>query len=934
MSNRTIMLASLYWHSPQRLPIALVILAAAGAVTLWLYPPQLRQLDSDTSARGLKARRWLMPGLRIGALAALTISLLQPVVLRSKTTAERGAVVVLLDDSRSMSVADTGRTPAQLIDLAAALGRLPRAQPGSSISAALLLDAERLSSLSEAIGRQRSELDYARLAGRGVNAAKTRLDDTVEEFRDVVRAAAVTAERLPSGSSLQHSLADLTSPAPGGGNRDTWLEAVRARVPGVLGEIEQARRTADEQLFRADPAVRETCADLGEQSRFDLAISAIDGEGGVSNRLGSDIHLLGFTISDRIAPFAIRAERQGESPPPPPPLVADGTLSNLTGAVRAALDYLQGTPVRAVVLFSDGRQVGGDATVTSGLAAGGVPVYAVQVAPRDALKDLSIARMSAPSSAFVGETLNVRAEVRAVGFDQAAGAAGAAGAAADVTFSVDRADDLASSQPASSSSPTHTQTRHVMLSGDTPAAVEFACQISEPGATRLRVTVGGIQGEATDQNNHADRWLKAIRQRIRVAAYSGSAAWDFQFIRNALARSAWADLSDGILADASSKLPLSPEEILARDVLLLYDVPASALAADQWAAVNRLVSERGGSVVFIAGDSNCPGGYSAATLGSAINLLPFAADSISSPTPWRTWPGEWPAVHILPSSIGTRLDALRLSDDPEPIDRRWQQLPGMFRFLPITPLKTNTHPLLAESESGLPVLTESRIGAGRAFLVGFNESWRWRWNLGERDQDRFWLQLLRYAAEEPYETALRGVSLDADAITASPGEPVHVRARVLDEHGLPAANAASTELRIMRGDQEVRVLPMTADTPFRGRFSVNLLDLEPGDYRLQFDAGDMFAKPSIPLMVHRSVEAEMADVSVEDDVLRRLARASGGDFFRLDQLDALTQKLTDVRNDDPSSLVERSLWDSPYLYGLVVGCLAIEWATRKRMGLP
>ena len=102
---------------------------------------------------------------------------------------------------------------------------------------------------------------------------------------------------------------------------------------------------------------------------------------------------------------------------------------------------------------------------------------------------------------------------------------------------------------------------------------------------------------------------------------------------------------------------------------------------------------------------------------------------------------------------------------------------------------------------------------------------------------------------------------------------------------------------------------------------------------MKFDGGDAFAMPSVPLLVHRTAEAEMADLSVEDDVLRRLARASGGEFFRLDQLDALVQKLTDVRTD-PSSLVERSLWDSPYLYGLVVGCLAIEWATRKRMGLP
>ena len=56
--------------------------------------------------------------------------------------------------------------------------------------------------------------------------------------------------------------------------------------------------------------------------------------------------------------------------------------------------------------------------------------------------------------------------------------------------------------------------------------------------------------------------------------------------------------------------------------------------------------------------------------------------------------------------------------------------------------KPAIRPLLVERDLGLPVLSESRIGAGRAFFFGANETWRWRQNVGERDQDRFWSQLI------------------------------------------------------------------------------------------------------------------------------------------------------------------------------------------------
>ena len=44
--------------------------------------------------------------------------------------------------------------------------------------------------------------------------------------------------------------------------------------------------------------------------------------------------------------------------------------------------------------------------------------------------------------------------------------------------------------------------------------------------------------------------------------------------------------------------------------------------------------------------------------------------------------------------------------------------------------------LLVERDSNSPVMTESRLGLGRVFFMGADETWRWRFKSGEADFDR------------------------------------------------------------------------------------------------------------------------------------------------------------------------------------------------------
>jgi hypothetical protein len=96
--------AQVMWQSPQLAPAAVAMAAVVAAAVLWLYPPQTLGVP--------RGWRWTMPALRALAAAALTIAVVQPIVLRPRTTARQGAVVLLVDRSRSMSVVDRDRSPA------------------------------------------------------------------------------------------------------------------------------------------------------------------------------------------------------------------------------------------------------------------------------------------------------------------------------------------------------------------------------------------------------------------------------------------------------------------------------------------------------------------------------------------------------------------------------------------------------------------------------------------------------------------------------------------------------------------------------------------------------------------------------------------------------------------------------------------------------
>ncbi len=884
------MLLKLLWLSPRSLPLAAGAALLLIAAVIALYPAQVRTLPH--------AWRWALYALRSVALITLVASFAQPALALRETEKERGSLLVLIDRSRSMSVIDKARPPAQLVALADALGLLPSGLRSAG-TAGLYAALDEIHSTAAEIAHARGDLSYSEITGRGVASARAHVAEAATRLENECKTLAARASSLPADADLKQSIAALGQ-LPSADGSDRWLITTNSTLDAARAAAANYDATFDSRLYRSNSQVRQACDELAKLSRFELVEQALlRPKRGLFSRVGEKMPVLSFAIAEKAIPIHFTADplHLGAKP--------DALWSDLTNSVASAVADAGAHKVRAIVLLSDGREVAPSGAAQTD-AATDIPIFAINVAASGS-RDVSFERVSAPRSAFVGETITIRAVLRATGLPTRPG---------DIRLKM---NDL-ELRPS--------------VTDHAAGMAEFSVKLERPGAQQMMIEVPPVAGEVTPENNRVQRWVKVLPHKMKVAAYAGTPGWDFQLLRNTLSRTSWVQLESAVLDPASPAVTLAPQQVLQQDIVILSDVPVAALDDARWDALYRLVAERGGSVILLAGLSHLPAEYSQRLLAS--NLLPFRSELKPA---WREWPGEQPAYRLVPTADASRTDSLRLTDDAGSNERRWQELPSLYRFLPLstwdaasrrfTELKPNTRALLIEAESHAAVLTESRVGAGRSFLLGSDETWRWRMNTGERDFDRFWLQLIRHAADEPYAVTQGPLSLDADKVAAQPGESLRIRARVTDDR-----HADVLDLQVLRDGKIVRTLKLPAVAGGgAGRFEATLAGLESGDYLLRLLEGANGIEPvQLALHVAISPELEMADISPDEALLRRLADASGGAYLKLEELERLPERLEHLDDARPK-VTHRSIWDSPYLFAFVVACFTAEWALRKQLGL-
>lgn len=845
------MIAAIQLEAPRAMGVAFILFWCVLAVVVWFYRSQL----SPSQARA----RWMLPALRAVALGTLVLAFLQPQIVTPVGDLPPGAVAILVDQSRSMSAVDSTWSDAELVELAAALGALPEGARPSAMSD--LRDAvQELIPIAQEIERSLSEERYARLAGRGIEAAERHVREAQNELRRRVSDLAPTALDPLSGMIWLIDNPDASE-----------------RISDVISRIDQLQAEADGELYQQNPMVREVCAMLAQSSRRELVSRALEGDAGLISRLSLDrpvkvvnlTHITGPTTAPVTARTAEPTTRPG--------------YADVAAAVRAVRGEQDDQRLAAVVILTDG-QPGGNGAGDSGIDAA-IPVFVVSAAA-PVTRDVSIDRVWLPERAFTGQFVPVSVDIRATGF---------VNAEVEVTVQSDAQEQIR---------------RVSMIDGH--ARAQIPIRAGQPGPQEVQIAVKPVAGEATTENNRAGRVFKVASERIRVALFAGRVTRDLEYFRDALKEDPGVIALDRII-DSPERAP-GVEQITQQDVVVLVDLPHTALDSRQWDALIRLVNQKGGSVIFATADPLVASGYASNAL--AAGLLPWRGDV---PPALSAWPGAEPVFRINPATASNGLPR-ELWDESEPGSPRWSEIPPVYRFLSLPPLRNPAEALLIERDSGLPVLAQLRLGAGRTLFIGLNELWRWRGALDYEHADRLYARLIHHGSCQQFSAADGALALDIQPLVAAPGQPVQVRAR--------AGPGAMVE--VIRGDAPVLSRPLVQE-PGKASLETTLPELPQGEYRLRLRAPDYAGEVVLPFWVREGFEAEMRDVSSDPTELRRLAGARG-EVMSLADIHTLPDRLAKLKEPDPLP-VQTRLWDSPYLYCFVVACLGLEWAMRKRFGL-
>ncbi len=648
---------------------------------------------------------------------------------------------------------------------------------------------------------------------------------------------------------------------------------------------------------------------------------------------------------------------------------APGDTTRVGGALLDVLRGADAGALGAVILVSDGADTSNDldAARIAEIAGFGVPVHTVGVGREVIEEDIELEDVVLTSRALPGSTIGAQVSVRHAGQAQA-------------QLKVYDDDAIIASQRIELPSEPGVTTRRIDV------------EIGEAGVRDLRFALDPMPGETNLVNNEQLRPLEVPEQRLHVLYVEGEPRWEYKFMRRALDDVPAVRLA-GLLRTTPNKyyrqglespdeledgFPADKDTLFGYDALVIGSFDAASLEPEQHDLIRDFVSSRGGSVLMLGGRRGlADGGWGTTTLA---DVLPAALPEADEPSFMR-----YPAKAQL-TPEGRRSLMLRLESDAEDNGASWGELPELADFQYVDRLKPGAVTLLEADVQGSrePLLVHQRFGRGNAYMLTTGGTWRWQMQLPHEDMrhETFWRQLLQALAT----SAPQPVTLSAERAYYADERMVSLRSEVRDAEFEPASNA-TVELVVSRRGQDPRTVPMTPVAGEPGVYEATVDAPEEGIYRFEAtaradgaaaggddpvpedaapsgdepangnsaearedldiapiagvgddDAAEAEAETgdatlgSARLAVRRADGvAEHFDIRQNRPLLERLAAATGGRYFALDDVGDVPEA---VRFSE-SGLVERQvldLWNMPFNFLLLLLLKGAEWLLRLRWG--
>lgn len=693
-------------------------------------------------------------------------------------------------------------------------------------------------------------------------------------------------------------------------------------------------------LVMADPVTKRAA---GEPDRAAPSLVLVDtsasmGIGGDQTRLAEAREILDETLGDsrlasrvRLLPFA--GELSTKEDVQVNALEPTGATTHLGGSLARAVQLAAGVRSRRIVVISDGRSQDRDSLGDVALAARRAEI-AVSVYPLGVISDQPDARIRncrverhVPANSRVPVEVElglVKAEGRTVRLqlrdaddqvvDEVSFVAGSENVVQKtLTCKVEREDRALTVQ--------------VVPFADEPSQADnrfpFRLTVSDP---KLRV----LYMEGT---NHKDkRWPEMMDYDFIPAALkeAGNIEVDVFTVDEQLPTGGRLFRVD----DEKRGYPTSKEELFGYDVVICSDINRSIFSDDQIEWTRQLVADNGGGFVMI-------GGYTAFGAGgwdktAWEQLIPVDMATKDQGYVWEDIP-----VAIPPAA--KQHPIWHMADDPAETDRILAAHPVFKGTNLVNRAKPGAQVLAYWEKKDMPLVCVQSYGKGRSMAFasdaagGWAEKYQIDWGEGDHDNRhyrRFWLNTIRWLAENSLASHRTEFIANADALQYRPGEAVALQARLRLLSDPVVLRQLTVTAHLAEGTAPP--IPLELD-PARGLFLGNVplpADLSGDQATILVSAVGPEGKPvgeeRVVVGLDRT-SLELAEPEPDRPALVSLAELTDGEVLTSpNQL----KSLLNAPAAQPKPGARRyavPMWDNAWLWGLAVLMMSGEWFYRKAL---
>ncbi|MEN9360734.1 MAG: hypothetical protein RL095_2269 [Verrucomicrobiota bacterium] len=566
----------------------------------------------------------------------------------------------------------------------------------------------------------------------------------------------------------------------------------------------------------------------------------------------------------------------------------------------------------AILLVSDGDwNLGGDPASAAALAQSrGVPVFTATCGQEKYLPDLILEKVEVPAFGLVKEKVLIPFRVRNLSGREYRGRISLRSRTGGVSLS-----------------------RDLVIADGASSAQSFIWQPAEEGRFDFRMELTGVDKEFRLDNNSSDFSVPVRREVIRVLIVETLPRWEYRFLRNALMRDPGVQLSTLLMHQKGmqsgggegylERFPRTREELSQYDVVFLGDIGAGqgGLGEEQLASLRGLVENMGSGLVFMPGRGGRQANLESSPLGE---LLPVVYDPKKpSGTSWTT-----PAQMLL-TPLGQDHLLTALSDGEGSSAELWKRLSGFYWNAGVTKAKLGAQVLAVQATDRSPLLVTRSIGNGHVLFLGSDSAWRWRRGVEDLYHYRFWGQVVRWMASRRHAAATDKSRLFVNPARPNQGELVELQASLFDQ-GKPI-NGAEVQLRLTSPNGVESVQPLRESGGGWGLYRSSFTADQAGVWKVQVRCDAKLISQELRLEVAGS-EIEKIGVPARPDVLREIARVSGGEALSLASGPAALSRLASLPPPRPDEVYWRLI--SQFWWGLgILALFAAYWLLRKRLGL-